>query len=169
MGRRNGDAGLHAGGWVGEAGEPEVRKAPTALFPALKAPLAAPRLPESLTLPVSSRAAPSTAAVMEMVAKSKPSPSGREARKGMREWEPSTQHFLLCRSEDWGFRQMRAAHSGAEAVKLLGPRRSGSFRTQTMYSVWECRNIFHGVDLHRHRGLKCSPSPPHSSRPPGTP
>ena len=135
MGRRNGDAGLHAGGWVGVAGEPEVRKAPTALFPALKAPLAAPRLPESLTLPISSRAAPSTAAVMEMVAKSKRSPSGREARKGMREWEPSTQHFLLCGSEDWGFRQMRAAHSGAEAIKLLCPRQSGSLRTQqcTLY------------------------------------
>lgn len=152
MGRRNGDAGLHAGGWVGVAGEPEVRKAPTALFPALKAPLRSPppRLPESLTLQASSRAAPSTPAVLEMVAKSKPSPSGREARRGMREWETSTQHFLLCRSEDWGFRQMRAAHSGAEAVKLLCPRQSGSFRTQTMYlcgnaetfsTAWICTDI----------------------------
>lgn len=74
-------------------------------------------------------------------------------------WETSTQHFLLCRSEDWGFEQMRAAHSGAEAVKLLCPRQSGSFRTQTMYLCGNAET-FSTAWLHHYRGLKRSPSPP---------
>lgn len=140
---------------MGVAGELQERQGKlAALFRAPKAPLAVRRLPGSLSLPASRRAAPSTAAALETLLETHAEAGGPDLRRG--KWVsghlPSTLHpACLCPQLRGLVLQTNASRPSREQRQpSFCPRKSGSVRTQTMHSYGN-ENIRHGADVPRRR------------------